>query len=264
MRNLRFAPLGALFVFVLATPAAAQQPATDLPRGQVIPKVVTAADPTQSYALYIPSSYRVDRPAPILYALDARENGDRVARIFQMGAERFGFIVASSNNSMSDTLMEPNFKAIRAMWTDTHSRLAIDDRRAYAAGFSGTVRAACTLAFAAPGTLAGIIGAGAGFPFDRPPSKDTPFLFYGTVGDEDFNYYELLDLDKQLTALGLPHHVEVFEGTHDWPPAEGAARALGWMELQAMRAGTRPKRPELIESLWKEETRRAGNARPAG
>jgi predicted esterase len=266
MRNHRFAPLGAWLVFALtaATGTLTAQPAADLPRGQVIPKIVTAADPAQSYALYIPSSYRPDRPSPILYALDARANGPEVARIFQMGAERFGFVVASSNNSMSDAAMEPNFLALRAMWSDTHARLALDDRRVYAAGYSGTVRAACTLAFAAPGTIAGIIGAGAGFPFDRPPAKDTPFLFYGTVGDEDFNYQELLDLDRQLTTLGLPHHVEVFEGTHDWPPAELAARALGWMELQAMRAGTRPKRPELVEALWREETRRAGALETSG
>ena len=27
------------------------------------------------------------------------------------------------------------------------------------------------------------------------PRKDNPFVFYGTYGDRDFNYYEMRDLD---------------------------------------------------------------------
>ncbi|HBL31172.1 MAG TPA: hypothetical protein DD490_30465, partial [Acidobacteria bacterium] len=75
-----------------------------------------------------PSGYRPDREWPILYALDARGNGKRVAEVFQAGAERFGWIVASSYNSSSDLPTDPNPAALRAMWLDTHARLKIDDR----------------------------------------------------------------------------------------------------------------------------------------
>ncbi|HSN88658.1 MAG TPA: hypothetical protein VL025_17985, partial [Thermoanaerobaculia bacterium] len=116
---------------------------------------------------------------------------------------------------------------------------------------------ACTLASVAPGTIAGIIGAGAGFPFDRPPTKDTPFAFFGTVGTEDFNYDEVLDLDARLSDLGLPHRVEVFEGPHDWPPSDLAARAIAWMDLRAQKTGTRAKDPALIDALWAADRDRA-------
>ncbi|HBL31171.1 MAG TPA: hypothetical protein DD490_30460, partial [Acidobacteria bacterium] len=71
--------------------------------------------------------------------------------------------------------------------------------------------------------------------------------FFGTVGTRDFNYYEMLDLEKKLTALSLPFRIDVFSGDHDWPPSDLAARGLGWLELRAMRRGLRPVEPALVE-----------------
>ena len=105
----------------------------------------------------------------------------------------------------------------------------------------------------APGTVTGIIGAGAGFPFDRKPTKDTPFVFFGTVGIEDFNYYEMLDLEASFAAIQKPFRLEIFDGIHDWPPPPLAAKTLGWMELQAMRDGRREKDAALVEALWSED-----------
>lgn len=252
-----------VLIFATALSAAAQPPAAPaIPRGEIVEKVVPPADPSQSYALYVPTSYKADRAWPILYAFDARSNGKLVAERFRAGAEKYGFLVASSNNSASDGPNTPNLAAMRAMWSDTHGRFSIDDKRVYAAGFSGTVRFACNLALSAPGSITGIIGAGAGFPFDTKPTKDTPFVFFGTVGERDFNYYEVMDLDGQMTALGLPHRIELFPGTHEWMPEDLATRALGWMELQAMKKGLREKDPALVESLWASEMARAASFDP--
>jgi tetratricopeptide (TPR) repeat protein len=230
----------------------------------VIEKIACQGAPDQHYALYLPSGYRPDRTWPILYALDARGNGKRVAEIFQAGAERYGWVVASSYNSASDLSIDPNPAALRAMWTDTHARLALDDRRVYVAGYSGTVRAAIRLALIAPGSIVGIFGAGAGFPFERPPAKADPFDFFGTVGTRDFNYSEMLDLEKKLAALTLPFRIEIFEGEHDWPPSALAARGIGWLELRAIHRGLRAKDAGLIDALWVEDLAQAGQAEAAG
>lgn len=230
--------------------------AQDFPKGR-FEKVVIQADPSQSYELYLPTAYRPDRKWPILYVLDARSNGLGAGQRFLAGAERYGFIVASSNNSASDGETEPNVVAMRAIWADTHYRLAVDTRRVYVAGFSGTVRFACQRALAAPGTIEGIVAAGAAFPFETKPTKDTSFLYYGTVGDRDFNYYEVLDLADQMTDLGLPHRIEVWPGPHAWMPEELATRALGWLEIQAMKKGLREKDAALIQALWTDDQARA-------
>jgi predicted esterase len=245
-----------------AAPAA--PPASTLARGQVIDKIVCAAKPGETYALYLPSAYSATHAWPILYVLDPRGRGTLAAERFRAGAEKYGYILASSNNSQSDGPIEPNIEAMRAMWTDTHGRFQIDARRVYAAGFSGTVRASVTLARTVPGTIAGIIGAGAGFPFHEAPHKGDPFVFFGTVGDKDFNYYEVTDLEPMLAEAGVVHHVEIFDGVHQWPPEELATRALGWMEIQAMKAGTRGKNRTVIDEIWKQTLARAGAAETAG
>jgi tetratricopeptide (TPR) repeat protein len=266
-----FALALALFAPPVPAPPAATPPAAPaapivlkVPRGKVADKVVCAARPDESYALYLPTGYTPARAWPILYVLDPRGRGTPAAERFRPGAERYGYIVASSNNSLSDGPVEPNIDAMRAMWTDTHSRLKIDDHRVYAAGFSGTVRSCVTLARTVPGTIAGIIGAGAGFPFQEPPHKGDPFVFFGTLGNKDFNYYEVMDLEPKLTEAGIVHRIDLFDGIHQWPPEELATFALGWMDLQAMKAGTRAKDPALIEDLWTRTMAQGKAAEAAG
>ena len=255
-----------LWIALAAVLCVAPGVAAELPRGTLIEKVTCAGAPDQAYALYLPSKYTPDRPWPILYAFDSRAQGRRVAELFQQAAETHGWILVSSWNTASDGPSEPNFTAMHALWADTHARFAIDDARVYAAGYSGTVRFACILALTAPGTIAGIIGAGAGFPFGSPPKKDNPFAFFGTVGDRDFNWYEMNDLDAAMGALALPHRIEHFSGPHDWPPADLAMKAVAWMELQAMKTGKREKSPALIEAEWnrdREQARAQAAAHPA-
>jgi hypothetical protein len=246
--------------FAAAAPPPVPPPAPklpDLPRGQLVERVVCAGHPEQSYALYLPKSYTPERRWPILYAFDARSQGKYVAKLFQGAAETYGWIVVSSWNTASDGPMEPNFKAMSALWPDTHARFAIDDSRVYAAGYSGTVRFSCILALTSPGTIAGVIGAGAGFPFHTAPKKGNPFDFFGTVGDRDFNWYEMNDLDAALTTVEVPHRIEHFAGNHEWPPAPLATQAVAWMEMRAIKSGKRPKDAAIVEAQWAEDKARA-------
>ncbi len=240
--------------------------ARDLPRGQVIPKLVCAADPTTSYALYLPKAYRPDRTWPVVYVLDSRGiNEDReMIELFQPGAERFGWVVASSNESSGLVPMSENIQRVRSMWVDTHDRLALDDRRAYGFGFSGMSRTMTTMAMAAPGTFAGVIAGAGGFPVGRPPAKETAFPFFTTLGERDFAYYELMELEGRLAALGVPHRIEVHDGSHEWPSEALVTLGMGWMELQAMKERRREKDAALVEALWAEDLARAREQESAG
>ena len=148
------------------------------------------------------------------------------------------------------------------MWNDVHARAAIDDRRTYLTGFSGGARAAVLLARRAPGAVAGVIGCGAGFPEEKAQTLSIPY--FGTVGDRDFNYYEMRALEETLSAAGSVHRVEVFEGGHDWPPDALAREAVAWMELQAIKSGTRPRDAEAIAAFYAEDLRRAQSLETGG
>jgi dienelactone hydrolase len=235
-----------------------------IPPGQVVEKVHALEDSTQSYAVYLPSSYARDRKWPILYLLDARGRALVPLERFREAAETLGFILASSHDSQSDRAYEPQFEVVRTLWRDTHRRFAIDDRRVYVAGFSGEARLACLMADAAPGSIAGIIACGAGFSPDSPPRKGMTFLFYGLVGTTDFNHDELVGLDATLDELEILHRVEIFDGGHAWPPKEYCAEALEWMELRAMVDGRRPRDEGFIDTLLARQIEKARAAEDEG
>lgn len=249
---------------VLVSGASGLPGAAAISPGTLVEHLPCAEAAGQSYTLYLPTAYRPDRPTPILYALDPRARGRVAAERFLAAAERYGWIIASSENSASDGPFEVTRDALRAMWGDTHARFAIDDARVYAAGFSGTVRVACTMADMAPGSIAGVIGAGAGFAPDRSPRKDTSFAFFGTVGNRDFNYYEMVDLDRKLAALSLSHRIEIFDGTHEWMPEGLASRAIEWMELVAIRRGKRAESPAFLDAIWRRSLEEARDFESAG
>jgi vacuolar-type H+-ATPase subunit I/STV1 len=138
------------------------------------------------------------------------------------------------------------------MWEDTHQRFRLDDRRVYMTGFSGGARVSCGLARALKGRVAGVIACGAGFPIGpgAGPAKDTPFVFFATIGIRDFNFTELKELDKTLDDLGLAHRIEVFAGEHDWAPSDLSTQAIEWMEIQAMKSGKRERDKALLDEFY--------------
>ena len=119
--------------------------AGELPKGQVIGKVVCAADATQTYALYVPTSYLPGRKTPMLYCLDPGARGPVPVERFQAAAEKYGYLVAGSNNSRNGPF-EQNYAAMDAMLRDTSQRYALDRQRIYLAGLSGGARVACQIA----------------------------------------------------------------------------------------------------------------------
>lgn len=234
------------------------QPEEPALRPGITPRVVCAADPAQSYAVFLPPSYDSSRPFPTLFLLDARRGAMEPLERFQEAASRLGFILASSYNSASDEAFgDPNAAALSAMWKDAASRLSLDRARSYVAGYSGTARVAFGLAVGNPGKIAGVIAAGAGYPEDLSPTRGVDFLTFGTVGETDFNYYQMIDLDNQLDDLGLPHRLEIFAGGHEWMPADLAAEALEWLLLKGPPSGDAAQDAALAGEFWDREMARA-------
>ncbi len=256
--------LPAALLLAALLPAAPAEAAAELPRGKVVERVVVDGAPTQSYALYLPSSYTPEKLWPVLYMLDARGRALFPLELFRPAAEEFGWILVSSYNSASDTKDDPNSAAMTAMWNDAVRRFSIDGRRVYVTGFSGGGRAAVGVAYALPGRIAGVIGAGAGFEDAQASIHSVPFVYFGTVGDRDMNYYEMRSLDEKLEKAKATHRIAYFEGPHAWMPPELARESVAWMELQAMKADARPKDPEKVAALQSEARARAAALESAG
>ena len=219
--------------------------AADVPTGQIVPEVACATDSSQSYALFLPRAYNGDRAWPVIFAFDPGGRGRVPVERYQDAAERYGFIVAGSNNSRNGSA--ENGKAVVAMTGDVLSRFRADEHRLYLAGMSGGSRVALGVALGSPKDhVAGVIASSAGYP-DGKVRKTLPFPMFATAGTEDFNHLEMRQLDRVLTS---PHRLAVFEGGHVWLSSELAIDAVEWMELQAMKSGLKPRDVREIDQIF--------------
>ena len=227
---------------------AAAEPATiRVENGVLVEGMKCLADPSQTYSLYLPRDYSTDRSWPALLIFDPRGRSVHAAERFLPAAERWGWVVLSSNDTRSDGSWEPNLKAIQALWPEVHERYAVDERRVYAAGMSGGGHVAYLLGKSTNG-LAGVIASGSRLIEDH--LQGTSYAMFAAAGDRDFNYREMRAVDAFVAELGNPHRFEPFSGRHEWLPAELASEAVAWMELAAMQRGLRPRDEAVIDELY--------------
>ena len=206
-----------------------------------------ASDPSQTYTLYLPPGFTNDRRWPVLLVFDPRGRSVLAAELFREAADTYGWILVSSDNTRSDGPMEPNSKAMAALWPEVHNRLPGDFDRIYAAGFSGGGAVAYVLS-GSTREVAGIIACGTRhFPEGL---KGNLVPVFSTAGDTDPNYQEAHTADEYLGKQGNPHRLAIFEGAHTWMTPEVALDAIEWFELLAMRSEDRDLDPKLVETLY--------------
>jgi predicted esterase len=223
---------------------------TDLARqGRTIDRRVAVSDTTQAFAIYLPSSYDSTRRLPALLVLDPRGRAMLGLGLFRAAAERLGFVVLSSYNTLSDGAVEPNIAAMNAMLTEVQNRLSVDMSRLYLAGMSGTARLAWSFADELRGHVVGVLAASAGFPpgaaNEARSAVDSAFSLFLTTAAGDFNYSEVRSTADRYSAAGGFVRLVITAGGHGWPPDSVCSAALEWLHLRSMRAGLRP-----LDSAW--------------
>ena len=88
--------------------------AQTLPRGVIVDSVACAGDASQTYALYLPSTYSPDRAWNLLLAFHPGARGRQMVEKYAAAAEQYGYIVAGSNTSRNGP-WSVSAAAVRAM-----------------------------------------------------------------------------------------------------------------------------------------------------
>jgi poly(3-hydroxybutyrate) depolymerase len=183
---------------------------------------VSRSDPTQEYALFVPSTYRPGTPHPLLLVLDSRGRALLPLERLAPTAERLGWLVMSSYQSRSDEAGLETDRAVMAMIEDAQDLFTVDTRRLYFAGLSGNARQSWLLAGAYQPYTAGILGFGAALPgstrlVEMEADGPVGFAFFGGAGTVDYNNHELRSLDWRLDEYSVAHFVTFYPGEHEWP-----------------------------------------------
>ena len=252
--------------FVSDSPVAhVPAPAYDksLIKGRVTDSIVCRGHTTQSYALYLPAYYAPDKKWPCIYFFDSHGLGALPLNAYCRLAELYGFVLVGSDFSKNGIPWEVAKSGANSLIEDTRTRINIDPKRIYTAGFSGGSRVAVTLAIQDSGVVAGVIGCAAGFPKVQFELQHK-FDYCGMVGDQDFNLAEMRQWDKTLGEYGFSHQLLTSGDVHGWTSARDFETALLWIQVNAMKKQVQPKNDTLIATLKKDYDQRIESAMRAG
>jgi pimeloyl-ACP methyl ester carboxylesterase len=207
-------------------------------KAQITDSVRCKADPTQSYALYIPVKGN-SQALPVIYFFDPHADGTLPVRKYKALADAYGFILVGSNNSKNGNDWPATENIWRCLSDDTRGRLRLDVRRTYLCGFSGGAKAASYIAIQHP-DIAGVIAGGAGLP-DGVAAGDFSFSYTVIAGQGDMNLTELVGVNSELDKTRTQHRIIFFDGKHEWSPVNTMGLAFAGLRFDAMKSSLIPK-----------------------
>ncbi|MGE5424332.1 MAG: hypothetical protein ACM3N9_03145, partial [Syntrophothermus sp.] len=214
--------------------------------GKVIDNMTANADQSITYSVYLPKKYNDSIVYPVIIAFDPQGSGNLPVAMYKDLAEKYGYILAGSNNSKNGLDANAIMNAITRMITEVKQRFNVDTTRIYTLGFSGGARVAVIAAFN-PGGIISVTGSGAGFP-NTGAAFPYPFDYLGIAGTYDFNMHELLMLDDYLDQAQIHHGLLLFNGTHEWPPFDVMEKSFQWNDFSAIRHKRMDKNDQEISN----------------
>ena len=243
MIGIRLFRLALGLIITAAGPAMAAGSESLAAIGGIQDSVICRADASQSYALYVPVACN-GKACPIIYFFDPHGDGGHPLRKYKVLADRYGFILAGSNNSKNGNDWGMADRIWQAMSADTRSRLSIVGAREYLCGFSGGAKVAGYVAIQHPG-VRGICAGGAGLPEGVSPGE-FDFSLTMLAGEGDMNMTDLVSLNAAMDRTRTHHRLLLFDGIHEWAPESVMDLVFGGWVLDAMKAGLQPKDGDFI------------------
>ena len=227
----------ALFIsFILLACKPAPNPKSDFlqwaKKGEII-TVTCKSDISNTYQLYLPSNYSLEKSWPLVYCFDSHGDGNLPLNLLKGYAENEGVILIGSNSSRNGLGAEELSFIIEKLYNDTRAKLSIDERRIYALGFSGGARVACSMALTYQ-NISGVIACSAGY---RPATGQPAFNFIGIAGTLDMNCQEMKQIEAALNNFLVRHELILFNGKHQWPLSILLEKAISDLEIMNMANG---------------------------
>lgn len=220
-----------------------------LKKGAIIDAIPVNDSISETFALYIPTSFDTSKTWPIVFVFDMEGRGKQVVGMFREAAENQGYILAASNNTNDSITLTKNVLISNRMFSSVYSLLPIKKDRIYTGGFSGGARLASIIPTFVKG-VKGVISCGSTVANEEVLSVKNRFHFIGIVGTEDYNYQPMLDSQKILNKLKFPNQLLVFEGGQEWPKSSYLEKAMEIFTLTAMANNTEEKDENYVDASY--------------
>lgn len=223
-----------------------------LKKGTIIDSLAVNDSIPDSFSLFLPSGFESDKKWPVLLVFDLDGKGRQALAGFMGAAEEEGFVLASSNSIHDSIAISKNMLVTGRMLTKVVNMLPIDRNRVYVAGFSKGARFANLVPLFLK-DVDGVVSMGASILNTELLNSKNPFHFVGIVGREDFNYTDLMGVEKTLNKLKFNNQLILFDGGNEWPATSEITRALRYLKLSDMAKGNIEKDSIYIAQTYQSE-----------
>ncbi|MEO6166748.1 MAG: hypothetical protein ABIO46_00250 [Chitinophagales bacterium] len=224
----------------------------NFPIDSVIRTISCTADPSQSFALYLPPSYTHTGKFPVIVFFDPHGNGSLPVSKYSALAKQFGFVMAGSNNSKNGKAVSETNDIVKILLSDLRSRIAVDEKRIVMAGFSGGAKVSLAYGQDHP-EISAIIYAGAAIPIQH---SNPSLSLLGFAGVNDMNYTDLIAFDQSVSLPNMHHFLIEWNGKHEWPSVSTFRDAFYWTAFNSMRNHLQD-RDEILFHQFQEENEKA-------
>ena len=212
------------------------------------------SDSTQSYSLYLPTSYNPNDRFPAVFLFDPHANGRLPVDKLRKKAEELGYILIGSNNSRNGA---DNLTYIcQSLIQDALNKFRIDRNRIFAGGFSGGARVAGSV-LPQITRVQSVFSCGAGLMQAIQLIKKKNLTYLGIIGEQDFNYREAIQTHQVFNQKGIENHLLSFQGGHEWPPDSILSKSLDWFECQSMKNNPKNVSEDWLNTFYKKQINKA-------
>lgn len=220
-------------------------------RGAITENLVVNDSLNETYSLYLPSNFEVNRPWPVAFVMDLEGKGKAAVSMLINAAEQEGYVLASSNNLSDSLAISENVLIANRMFNAVFNTIPTAKNRTYTAGFSGGAMFASILPTFVR-EIKGVISIGASVGNVEILNTKYPFQFIGLVNRSDYNFTAMYDTKQLLNKLKFPNELLVFDGARNLPEIETIAKAFRMLTLTSMAKGHLQRNDSLINISYNE------------
>ena len=231
-----------------------------LQKGNVTDNVRINDSTNTTYAVYLPKSYNVEKPAPVIFLLAQDGKGREAVQLFRQTAEDQYYVIAASNQKMeNDSIQEDILQTVKFM-NGFYRTIKVDPNLLYIAGINKGAEIASALPLINE-NISGVLAMNKTWINGKfIENRKKPYVFSAISGTRDFSRFGLLEVAEFLEGEDFPTEVNYFEGgPESWPDTYTINNAVAKFTLEAMKNDGREKNDTIINTIFKNEIKAIDN-----